>query len=610
MSAELLEVLDECLEQIDNGETVESCLAEYPLLWEQLEPLLTTALSLSSLPEVLPSDEFRRSSKARLLARISQQPVRAKSAKTPRLTLLHELTTSWQRMWRTVLGAKRVAIPVTLALFLLLGVSLSGVSSHLFSTPALASQCTLSVLSGSVEVQKPGHDESQPGTDGMTLTVGTRIKTAPGSHALLTFFEGSTAKIEPDSDVEIQQVDFADGRTTGIVLKQWLGRTWSRVVKMADPGSQYQIETPSATAIVRGTLFLTEVEDNGLTRVSTVEGLVSVVAEGGEVQVSANEQAQVAAGAAPSQPAAIPSPKFRLLVTVTAPAVGAVTDPTGSSTGNLPSGFSFNQISGSQSSLPSTDTQLISITEPVAGEYIISLRYLVEGTASFMIQGESEGKTLFTYIGTWGAEKNSGWLIHLNLNVKDGQIVGSEISSIERLGKGSPEEVVEIPTEKAVPTAIVAEESAPSEDLAGAGVQGSDAGIASIADTDDIGEVSGSDKGASVVKHVPEENGQTDAGGTQDGGQGSTGGEDTSGGDAAQGTPSDQGKGSGESPPGDKDTPPGHQDSPPGDKDTPPGDHGKGNDQSPPGNGDDNQDKDKNKNKDKDTGNGNDAPDY
>ena len=516
-------------------------------------------------------------------------------------------------MWHTIVGARRVAIPVTLALFLLLSVSLSGVPHSLFSTPAFASQCTLSILSGSVEVQKPGHDKSQTGTDGMTLKVGTRIKTSADSHALLTFFEGSTIKLEPNSDLEIQQVEYASEESTTIVLKQWLGRTWSRVVKMADPGSHYQIETPSATAIVRGTLFMTEVEENGFVRVATLEGLVSLIAGGEEVQLPANNQAQVETGAAPSQPVTTPSPESRLLITVTMPAVGAVTDPTRSSTGSLPSGFSFNQIVGSQSYSPSADTQLISIAEPMTGEYIISLRYLTEGIASFTIQGEAEGNLLFTYIGTWGAEKDGGWLIHFDLSVEDGQIVGSGISSVEPLGEESPEEVIEIelPIEKVAPLEVAAGDNGTSDGSAGVEALGSGISTTVVEDTHDVGEGGNGDEGTSAVKHVPEEGGQTGDDAAQGGAQDSTSGEDTSGGDTAQSSTGDKGKGSDESPPGDKGTPDdkgkGNDESPPGDKGTP-DDKGKGNDGSPPGKKDDEQDKDKNKDKDK--GNGNNPFDY
>ncbi|MFC1916409.1 FecR domain-containing protein, partial [Chloroflexota bacterium] len=444
MNAKLLRILDECIEQINKGEKIESCLAQYPQVQEQLEPFLGTVRAISALPKVSPSDEFRRLSKVRLLARIRQESIQDKAVKAePSTTLFNELAISWQRMWQAIIGAKKVAIPVTIAILLVLVVGLSGVLNSLSPTPALASQCTLSILSGSVEIQSPSSDSKEQGTNGMTLNVGTRIRTAPDSHAVLTFFEGSTLKLEPNSDVEIRQIEVTEEQPSTIVLKQWLGRTWSRVVKIADPGSQYQIDTPSATAIVRGTLFTTEVAKTGLTKVITTEGLVSVVAQGEEVHLPAHQQTQVETGATPSQPVTIPSSETEIIITIDMPAVGSVTDPNGSSTGILPTGLSFNQILGSQSSFPSESTQLVTVAEPVTGEYIIALRYIAEGVAHFSLQGKSGGKVVFDYDGDWGASWEGGWLIHLNLQVYDGQIISGWISAIEPLGEDAPEETVE-----------------------------------------------------------------------------------------------------------------------------------------------------------------------
>ena len=134
---------------------------------------------------------------------------------------------------------------------------------------------------------------------------------------------------------------------------------------MADSGSQYEIKTPSATAVVRGTLFATEVDETGSTQVTITEGLVSVVAQEEEVYLTANQQSGVEAGSPPSQPVAQPSPKTKLVINIDKPLFGSVLDPTGSSTGILPSGLSFNQILGSQSSRPSEDTQIVTIPQPM-----------------------------------------------------------------------------------------------------------------------------------------------------------------------------------------------------------------------------------------------------
>ncbi|MFC2016218.1 FecR domain-containing protein, partial [Chloroflexota bacterium] len=374
---------------------------------------------------------------------IRQESIQIATGKKGRSLLVSGgLTEAFQSLRQSFISVRKVAIPITIALVLVL---IAGLGQFIFlePTPVRASTCTLSILSGIVSIQNPGMDDEQEGLDGMTLGVGTQIKTAPDSHALLTFFEGSTIKLEPNTYIEIQQVEYNDEQTSTIILKQWLGRTWSRVIKMVDSGSRFEIETPSATAIVRGTLFTTEVEETGVTKVSTTEGLVSVAAQEQEVYVPVNQQTEVNKGTEPSQPVALTVPKSEIIVTIDGPAVGSISDPTGSSTGILPSGLAFNQIQGSYSSSPSEDTQIITIAEPTTGKYIITLRYITEGTTSFRIQGKSNEKVSFDYVGTLDIMKDSGYLIHLDLEVDDGEITSSDISKMELLGDKMPEKIVD-----------------------------------------------------------------------------------------------------------------------------------------------------------------------
>ncbi len=203
MKTNLTKILDECIEQIRNGETIENCLAQYPDVREKLEPLLEIARSIPSLPAVTPSDEYRRVSKARLMLRIARDSSQANPIKSGRgVPLFNDIALSWQRVWNTNTMVRRVTVPVTLLLLITLIAHLFGVFSLLSPQPALtASQSTLSILSGSVEVQNPGVDTWQQGTDGMAISVCTRVKTTPDSHALITFFEASTIKLEPNTDV-------------------------------------------------------------------------------------------------------------------------------------------------------------------------------------------------------------------------------------------------------------------------------------------------------------------------------------------------------------------------------------------------------------------------
>jgi len=195
MKTDVSKALDECIARVNGGESIEACLDQYADMREQIEPLLRAGLFISTTPKAVPSDEFRKTCKGRLMARLRQEALQSETKNTgDNLSLLGELTAAWQGFCQAFGRAGKIAVPVTVALFLLF-VTASGVFSFLSPSAAssdLASQCTLSMLGGKIEVLDSGADEWQSGTEGMTLSAGMHVRTAPESQALLTFFEGTT----------------------------------------------------------------------------------------------------------------------------------------------------------------------------------------------------------------------------------------------------------------------------------------------------------------------------------------------------------------------------------------------------------------------------------
>jgi len=468
MRTDLSKALDKCLGRLRKGEAVEACLTDFPHLRHQLEPLLSTALSISTAPRVSPSDEFRTVSKARLMMQLRERSNQAKVAKQRREAAQPGMLGTACRGFLEALGRPRgLVVPVTLLLLIAMVGSLFMIVSLVSpSQPtALASQCTVSVLSGGVQIQIPGSDDWQVAVDGMTLDAGSRVKTATDSHAVLTFFEGSSIKLEPGTDIEIQRLERVDEHSTDIVLKQWLGTTWSRVVKRLDPGARYEIQTPSAQALVRGTLFEIEVGETALTTVRTTEGLVSVSAQNEEVFLPAEQEATVEYGASPSEPRPMATADSELLITVGMPAVASVCDPTGSSTGYLPDGFAFNQITGAQSTSPSDGVQVITIPNPVAGEYSVVLRCVADGTSQVNLTYLSKGEAVFTHASAHEVTSGSEWLIPIHLEVADGQLISATVGDIEPLGDRVPEKLVrtEAVEETLVPIELPEETGQPAD---------------------------------------------------------------------------------------------------------------------------------------------------
>jgi hypothetical protein len=413
-------ILDECLRLVMKGESIESVLSEYPDIRAELEPLLRAALDISHLPKIEPSPEYVSVSKSNLLREIRLLESE-KAHGFDILSLPRQLASAIGDFWQTFSAAKKWSVAVTAVLIIVLVATL-GQFVFFKSSPVMASTCVLQVLSGEAYISDAESDSFEPGSDGMILETGMQVKTAGNSYALITFNDGSTIKLESETILEITHLETDEEGVPVIILSQLVGQTWSSVVKMSDFDSRFEIDTPSATAVVHGTLFTTEVTEEGETTVSTTEGLVSVTADDEEVFVAADQQTKVSKGKKPSAPQNTPDPDSEISITITGLTAGSLVDPTGSSTGKLPDGTEFNQIPGSQSLMSGLDTQVITVANPKNGNYKIALRNLTGGTVNCSIQGKLEGVSVLDFEDSLDLEKEQDYVLDFNLKVSENSI--------------------------------------------------------------------------------------------------------------------------------------------------------------------------------------------
>src|SRR5262249_21276729 len=117
--------------------------------------------------------------------------------------------------------------------------------------PAPAS---LGVLAGEVKFIPPEGGVAKPASNGMTIAVGTRVQTGRKSTALVTFVDGSTLTVQPESDVTIKHADIGKKRSR-VTVGVDVGTVWARVVKLVDPESSFSLQSNTATATVHDGLI-------------------------------------------------------------------------------------------------------------------------------------------------------------------------------------------------------------------------------------------------------------------------------------------------------------------------------------------------------------------
>ena len=169
-----------------------------------------------------------------------------------------------------------------------------------------APSATISSPTGEVLVQKQGSTTWIQAISGMKLNAGDRLKTGGNSTTEIVFFEGSVVEVEADSEILLSEMTVAPNTgSTSIHLNQLVGHTVNRVQKLIDSASEYEVETPAGTAVVRGTAFKSYVRDDGYTSIYCDEGAVWFTAGGVTMMLSEGEESSALPGGTPSQPSVL-----------------------------------------------------------------------------------------------------------------------------------------------------------------------------------------------------------------------------------------------------------------------------------------------------------------
>lgn len=177
---------------------------------------------------------------------------------------------------------------------------LPNIASPLQAGPQAA---VLGNIQGVVSIQKQDGNWEQVSTLS-SLTAGTRVRIGALSKASLTFFDGSVAKLGPDSEISIDTLNALppeQGFRT-VVLTQWRGDSTHEVAFRHDGGSRYEVQSPTGTGVARGTVFHVTVLPDLTSRYTVLEGRVDVTSINVTVSVMAGQLSTVVADEPPATP--------------------------------------------------------------------------------------------------------------------------------------------------------------------------------------------------------------------------------------------------------------------------------------------------------------------
>ena len=187
----------------------------------------------------------------------------------------------------------------SVALLILVGAWLSGLLS-----PDLQAG-TLTVHSGLVTIDRVSRGwlgssretvHRANAGDRLAVQVGDDIKTGANTQALVRWFEGSTVELDADTRLSVEAAEPSQSRIPPLLQMQVpQGHTIHRVLALQEV-PRYRVDTPSASVVVRGTVFDLRVLSQLVTLVRCQEGVVDVVSGGQVATVRAGEELDTASG--------------------------------------------------------------------------------------------------------------------------------------------------------------------------------------------------------------------------------------------------------------------------------------------------------------------------
>ena len=155
----------------------------------------------------------------------------------------------------------------------------------------------VSNVSGDVKVKLVAHeaDAARPIGDKRLVQAGDKLITGPDGRVTLNWIgDGTRIRVEPNTELTIQKCQAVRRGAELAMFRLDLGKIWIRVLRMLSQQDKFEIQTPTATAGVRGTIFSVDVTADGTTAVQVYEGQVALESEADETKITANNTARLA----------------------------------------------------------------------------------------------------------------------------------------------------------------------------------------------------------------------------------------------------------------------------------------------------------------------------
>ncbi len=313
-----------------------------------------------------------------------------------------------------------------------------------------SSTATLSIIASPVEVQAPGAAAFAPARDGQTLAVGSHVRTGADGRAVLTFFDGTTAALDPGTDITLDRLEPSGEQPGGLLMGVGLtaGRVWTQVSSLFNRGSSFEVQAAGATAVAREGVTGFGIDPNGNLWCWGIGGQpLKVRTAGGEVALADGQEV----GLAPPGVYDAQSPRGELgvvrprdfgpgLLEVRADGAAQVrlVNPRGFTVGFPLADLVVNQVQDATTSLPQGPDRWIHIPGPLPGLYRLVLQPTSDGPYQVHVTLGLDGRELFAQDLAGSARAGEPQIVDLTIAARDGVPSGAQLGPARPLAGPAP----------------------------------------------------------------------------------------------------------------------------------------------------------------------------
>ncbi len=168
------------------------------------------------------------------------------------------------------------------------------VSQTVYAAIAAGSVAQIVSLQGAGEQRGGQSDDWAAAKTSQLLAGGAYVRTLSASKMALLFADDTQLRLNQNSVLQVKTIATA-AEPTSLMLS--LGRAWAQTKRQNN--SRLNLETPAATAGIRGTDWELDVDANGKTLLTVLSGTVEFANALGALTVNSNEAAMAEVGRAP-----------------------------------------------------------------------------------------------------------------------------------------------------------------------------------------------------------------------------------------------------------------------------------------------------------------------